>query len=87
MNNKTDNKFIESPWLTPREAAEYCKVSIYLFNQKRRLLPIKSGGTKRRPRFHKMELDLWMEKGFDIVKSRKYDKQAKYKRNHVALLD
>jgi len=55
---------IESPWLTPKEAAPYCRISLSLFNQKRRQLNLKRGGTPRRPRFHKDELDYWMNKRF-----------------------
>jgi hypothetical protein len=55
---------IESPWLTPKEAAQYCRISLSLFNQKRRELNLKHGGTPRRPRFHKDELDYWMNKRF-----------------------
>ena len=55
---------IESPWLTPKEAAQYCRISLSLFNQKRRDLNLKHGGTPRRPRFHKDELDHWMNKRF-----------------------
>jgi hypothetical protein len=55
---------IESPWLTPKEAAQYCRISLSLFNQKRRELNLKHGGTPRRPRFHKYELDYWMNKRF-----------------------
>lgn len=55
---------MESPWLTPKEAAGYCKISLSLFNQLRRKLPIKFGGTLRRPRFHKDELDYWMRNMF-----------------------
>jgi hypothetical protein len=51
---------VETPWLTPKEAANYCKISLSLFNQIRRKIPIKIGGTMRRPRFHKDELDYWM---------------------------
>ena len=52
----------ESPWLTPKEAADYCKFSLSLFNQKRRKIPICAGGTKRRTRFHREELDRWMRR-------------------------
>ena len=55
---------IESPWLTPKEAAQYCRISLSLFNQKRRALSLKHGGTPRRPRFHRDELDYWMNKLF-----------------------
>ena len=65
MSNKDNNSFLESPWLTPLEAARYCKVSLSFFNQKRKELRIEAGGTKRRPRFHISELDYWMEKGFE----------------------
>jgi hypothetical protein len=65
MSNKDINSQLESPWLTPLEAAEYCKVSLSFFNQKRKELPMKVGGSKRRPRFHVSELDYWMEKGFE----------------------
>ena len=54
----------DTPWLKPKEAAGYCKISPSLFNQLRKDLPIKTGGTKRRPRFKKSELDAWMERGF-----------------------
>jgi hypothetical protein len=65
MNCKRLQKLnVDSPWLTPEESALYCKISLSLFNQKRRELSIKAGGTLRRPRFHKLELDFWMEKGF-----------------------
>jgi hypothetical protein len=55
---------IHSPWLRPREAAQYCRLSLSLFNQKRKEVPIKFGGTQRRPRFHRDELDHWMQNGF-----------------------
>jgi len=55
---------MESPWLTPKEAADYCKISLSLFNQIRRSVPIQSGGTQRRPRFHRDELDYWMRMMF-----------------------
>jgi hypothetical protein len=57
---------MESPWLTPKEAADYCKISLSLFNQLRKKIPIKVGGTVRRPRFHKDELDYWMSNMFTI---------------------
>jgi|GEM_PF-4709518 len=62
--NRFQKLSIDSPWLSPEEAASYCKISLSLFNQKRRELAIKTGGTQRRPRFHKWELDRWMERGF-----------------------
>jgi hypothetical protein len=64
MTDKNAKRSLESPWFTPEEAARYCKISLSLFNQKRRELPIKVGGTSRRPRFHKSQLDYWMERGF-----------------------
>jgi hypothetical protein len=59
-----DPSSIHSPWLTPKEAARYCRISLSLFNQKRKEVPIKVGGTQRRPRFHRDELDYWMQNGF-----------------------
>lgn len=56
---------MESPWLTPKEAAAYCKISLSLFNQLRRQISIKTGGTRRRPRFHTDELDHWMRHIFE----------------------
>lgn len=61
-----ENSSINSPWFTPREAADYCKVSLSFFNQKRKELPIKAGGSMRRPRFHKDELDFWMANNFQV---------------------
>ena len=63
-SEKVDNSSIFSPWLTPEEAAQYCRLSLSLFNQKRKEVPIKFGGTQRRPRFHRDELDYWMQNGF-----------------------
>jgi hypothetical protein len=59
---------MESPWLTPKEAADYCKISLSLFNEVRREIPIKVGGTRRRPRFHTDELDVWMSCNFSKEK-------------------
>lgn len=95
MTDKIHKAFPESPWLTPEEAAHYCKISLSLFNQKRKELPIKAGGTKRRPRFHKTELDYWMERGFkngskfreDAKEFHKYDLESKSDGYRVSLLD
>lgn len=57
---------MESPWLTPKEAAKYCKISLSLFNEVRKKIPIRTGGTIRRPRFHINELDLWMSRNFKM---------------------
>jgi len=85
---------MDSPWLTPKEAAEYCKISLSLFNQKRKELGMKTGGTKRRPRFHKSELDYWMERGFkstsnlaeDVKGHNKYGLKSKSNGYRASLL-
>ena len=64
--------YTESPWLTPKEAAAYCKISLSLFNQLRGKIPLRAGGTRRRPRFHRDELDHWMRLMFET-----YDNEIK----------
>ena len=63
---KSVNLPINSPWFTPKEAAQYCRISLSLFNQKRKEVPINCCGSVRRPRFHKEELDYWMRNRFKV---------------------
>jgi len=64
QRGKYPKEGVISPWLAPQEAADYCGISLSMFNQLRRELPIQVGGTPRRPRFHVDELDYWMRKNF-----------------------
>jgi len=72
---------VHTPWLTPDEAAFYCRISPSLFNQLRKEVPIKTGGRPRRPRFHRKELDHWMERGFKQEDTFQKGKEKRKKNN------
>lgn len=51
---------IESPWLTLKEAAAYCKISIPTFNKLNKTLPCPHAGSKTSRRYHVAVLDEWL---------------------------
>ena len=55
--------------MTIRDAAQYYKISVSLFNRIREKVPLKTYGTPRRPRFHRDDLDYWMRKRFETDES------------------
>jgi hypothetical protein len=82
MDEESAIRAIDSPWLPPKEASKYCGISESLFNQIRKKVPIKTGGTKRRPRFHIKELDYWMERCFEPEENPQAEKNIPSKHNN-----
>jgi len=81
---------MESPWLTPKEAASYCKISLSLLNQLRKKIPIKAGATVRRPRFHKDELNYWMRCMFRTEKDQEIrgkEEDSKIRKYPIVITD
>lgn len=86
-SNDDNSSVFRSPWLRPKQAAAYCKMSLSLFNQKRKVVPInKIGGSKRGPKYNFNDLDTWMVKLY-AFETNETQLAGKYDRDNLGSIE